>query len=86
MRIAELCKVLVDHRDVKNFALVGLLVVHSVPEVSALTDATYDVLGLSEWTGNFQMATMKRAAVTSELRGAKWKGRFWPEESFRTVL
>ena len=67
---------LVNHRHVEHFCLVGLLVIHNVPEEGMVVDEVYDVSELIRDT----YVTMKRAAVTSALHGAKWKGRHWADE------
>ena len=67
---------LVNHRHVEHFCLVGLLVIHNVPEEGMVVDEVYAVSELIRDT----YAVMKRVAVTSAIHGAKWQGHHWADE------
>ena len=70
---------LINLRHVENFCLVGLIVIHNVPEEGMVVDKVYAVSEPIRDT----YVTMKRCAVTSQLHGAKWTGWHWAVEQSR---
>ena len=62
--------------NVENFVLVGLLVIHGVPQRGMLADEQFQI---DRVIGDCWV-TMMRMGVTSTLHGARFKGHAWPAE------
>ena len=67
---------LIYHVGVESFCLVGLLVVHGVPQKGMVADQQIPVAP----TVRDMFVTMKKIGVTSTLRGATFRGHAWADE------
>ena len=67
---------LFSRHQVRDFWLVGLVVIHGVPTNVTVPDGTCIVSAGMEGC----LATMSKVAVCSSLHGAHWKGWHWPHE------
>ena len=67
---------LFSRHQVRDFWLVGLVVIHGVPTDVTVPDGTCIVSAGMEGC----LATMSKVAVCSSLHGAHWKGWHWPHE------
>ena len=67
---------LFSRHQVRDFWLVGLVVIHGVPTDVTVPDGTCIVSAGMEGC----LATMSKVAVCSSLHGAHWEGWHWPNE------
>ena len=74
--LRDLHRCLMDNVQVENFCLVGLLVIHGVPQRGLVAD---QIIPVAPIVGDM-FATMKRIGLRSRLQGAKFKGPTWDDE------
>ena len=74
--LINLHRCLMDNVQVESFCLVGLLVVHGVPQRGLVADQVIPVQPIVR----DMFATMKRIGVISTLRGATFRGPAWADE------
>ena len=67
---------LIHHAKVESFCLVGLLVVHGVPQRGMVADQQFPVAPIVR----DMFVTMKKIGVTSTLHGATFRGHAWADE------
>ena len=61
---------------VEAFCLVGLMVIHGVPQKGMVADEQFAVTPIVR----DMFVTMKKMGLTSKLKGEKWKGHAWADE------
>ena len=75
-RARVLHRCLMDSVQVENFCLVGLLVIHGVPQTGLVADEVIPVAPIVR----DMCAMMKRIGLGSKLKGANFKGPTWFDE------